>query len=221
MPRRFDLVILDLDGTLVDSESLLVGLVNQTLRAAGRQPAPPRSVAALIGLPLPEVFRHVAPDVSAEGIAALCTEYRAGAVAADFVSQFRLYAEVAATLAELRARAVHIAIGTSKGRATTLDILAHCAIEHCVDAVIGGDCVERGKPHPEMVDHARQRFAVARERTVMVGDTSFDIAMGKAAGVATCAVTYGMHDAAALRQLQPDYVIDRFDALRHVVFDPA
>lgn len=221
MPRRFDLVIFDLDGTLVDSEDILVGLVNSTLTAAGWPQAPPRAVAQLIGLPLEEVFRSVAPDVAADGIAALCSEYRACADAAEFVAQFRLYAEVAATLAELCAHAVHIAVATSKGRATTLDILTHCAIAHHVDQVIGGDCVARGKPHPEMVERARQRFAAAPERTLMVGDTSFDITMGKAAGVATCAVTYGMHDADALRRLQPDFVIDRFAALRPVVIAPA
>jgi phosphoglycolate phosphatase len=221
MPRRFDLVILDLDGTLVDSEDILVSLVNSTLTAAGRPPAAPRAVAALIGLPLEEVFHNVAPDVAADGIAALCTDYRACADAAEFVAQFRLYAAVAATLAELRAHAVQIVIATSKGRATTLDILTHCAIAHHVDDVIGGDCVERGKPHPEMVERARQRFATAPERTLLVGDTSFDILMGKAAAVATCAVTYGMHEADALRRLDPDFVIDRFDALRSIVIAPA
>src|SRR5262245_38144951 len=148
MPRRFDLVILDLDGTLVDSEDILVGLVNSTLTAAGWAPAPPRAVAALIGLPLEEVFRNVAPDLATDGIAALCSEYRACADAAEFVAQFRLYAEVDATLTELRAHSVRMAVATSKGRATTLDILTHCAIAHHVDQVIGGDCVERGKPHP-------------------------------------------------------------------------
>jgi phosphoglycolate phosphatase len=216
-PRRFDLVILDLDGTLVDSEAQLVRLVNATLVAAGCPPAPPRAVAALIGLPLTDVFRRAAPGTDAAVIEALCAAYRAGANAAEFVRQFRLYGDVAEALAEMHADGVRLVVGTSKGRATTLDILAHCAIAHCFDQVIGGDCVRQGKPHPEMIERARALFAAAPARTLMVGDTSYDILMGQAAGVATCAVTYGMHDAAVLRGLRPDFVIDRFSALRHLV----
>lgn len=217
MAQRFDLVILDLDGTLVDSEALLVNLVNATLTASGRQAAAPPAVASSIGLPLAEVFRRAAPDVGPAVIGALCASYRQCADAADFVRQFRLYADVAETLAALHASPLRLVIGTSKGRATTLDILAHCGIDRYIDAVIGGDCVERGKPHPEMIERARGLFAVAPQRTLMVGDTSFDIRMGQAAGVATCAVTYGMHEADSLRHLQPDFIIDRFGALPHLL----
>jgi phosphoglycolate phosphatase len=215
--RRFDLVIVDLDGTLVDSEALLVGLVNQTLAAQRHATAPPRAIAGSIGLPLEEVFRRAAPAADGGAIDALCKAYRARADGMDFVRQFRLFDDVAATLEALRARAVRLVVATSKGRATTLDILAHCAIPHCFDGVLGGDSVQRGKPHPEMVERARTLFPAALERTLVVGDTRFDIEMGKAAGVATCAVTYGTQPAALLRGLAPDFVIDRFTALRAVV----
>lgn len=217
MLQRFDLVILDLDGTLVDSAALLVDLVNHTLNAGGLPPAPPRTVAEAIGLPLAEVFRRAAPGADAGAIESLCGDYRARADAAEFVRQFRLYADVAATLAELYARALRLVVGTSKGRPTTLDILAHCAIAHCIDGVVGGDCVRQGKPHPETIEHARRLFPAAPERTLMVGDTTFDMQMGKDAGVATCAVTYGMHGAETLRQLAPDFVIDEFGSLRSLI----
>ena len=217
MAQRFDLVILDLDGTLVNSEALLVNLVNSTLTGAGHPPAPPSAVAAAIGLPLADVFRRAAPDAGPAVIDALCDSYRQCADAAEFVRQFTLYADVAETLATLRAATVRLAIGTSKGRATTLDILTHCGIARHIDAVIGGDCVERGKPHPEMIERARALFTAAPRRTLMVGDTSFDIHMGQAAGVATCAVTYGMHEAESLRQLRPDFIIDRFGVLPQLV----
>lgn len=215
--RRFDLVILDLDGTLVDSEALLVDLVNATLCAGGHAAAERRAVAASIGLPLADVFRRAAPAAAADAIDSLCVSYRRQADSAEFVRGFMLFADVAATLATLQRSGIRLVIGTSKGRATTLDILAHCAIDHFVDAVIGGDCVERGKPHPEMVARAREQFGTPTERTLMVGDTSYDVLMGQAAGVATCAVTYGMHDGHALRLLRPDFLIDRFAALPAIV----
>jgi phosphoglycolate phosphatase len=214
--RRFDLLVLDLDGTLVDSQELLVGLVNDVLRIAGCPTADPTGVAATIGLPLDEVFRRAVPRVADDMIDALCAAYRERANRQEFVQQFRLYPDVASTLVGLRAAGVRLVVGTSKGRATT-DIVRHCGIAECIDEVIGGDCVTRGKPHPEMVHRAQALFGTAPHRTLMVGDTSFDIEMGQGARVATCAVTYGMHPAAALRELRPDFVIDRFEQIGRVV----
>jgi len=218
MPEpRFALVMLDLDGTLVDSEAMLVGLVNETLAANGMPLASPRRVAATIGLPLDDVFRRAAHGADAEQIAALCVHYRRCADAAEFVSRFRLFDGVADTLAALCRAGTRLVVATSKGKATTLDIVRHCGIAAWLHDVIGGDCVARGKPHPEMVEHALATHDIAPERALVVGDTSFDIQMGQAAGVATCAVTYGMHDADALRALRPDFVIDRFASLFDLV----
>jgi len=213
MAARFDLLILDLDGTLVDSETILVGLVNETLAHNGHARAPAPAVAATIGLPLEQVFRRALQGASDAAITALCAQYRARADAPEFVSQFRLYDGVAATLAALHGAGARLVIGTSKGRATSLDILRHCGIADHIQDVIGGDCVARGKPHPEMVELARAQCNADARRTMVVGDTSFDIEMGQAAGVATCAVTYGMHDPGALRALKPTFVIDRFESV--------
>jgi phosphoglycolate phosphatase len=213
MAARFDLLVVDMDGTLVDSEAMLVGLVNETLRLHGYPPAEERAVVVSIGLPLDEVFARTVPAAAPPAIEALCRDYRRRADAAAFVSGFRLFAGVEATLAALRATNVRVAVATSKGRATSIDILVHCRIRELVDEVIGGDCVTRGKPHPEMVHRARALFGTPPDRTLVVGDTTFDIEMGKAAGVATCAVTYGMHPAAALRALRPEFVVDRFESV--------
>jgi phosphoglycolate phosphatase len=219
MPRRFDLLILDLDGTLVDSETILVHLINETLTAHGFPPADLRSVGASIGLPLNEVFRRAAPCADLAAIDELCRCYRLRADDPDFVRLFRLHAGVKPTLSQLREVGVRLVIATSKRRATTLDILRHCAIDGLIDAVIGGDCVTRGKPDPEMVHCARTLFATPAERTVVVGDTRFDIEMGQAAGVATCAVTYGVHPAQELHALRPDFVIHGFESVRDIALD--
>jgi len=217
MPKRFELLVVDLDGTLVNSQALLVGLVNDTLVAQGLPATDGRLIATAIGLPLDEVFRRALPRGSAATIDELCARYRRRADTQEFVRQFRLFAGVVSTLAHLRRDGLRLVIGTSKGRATSLDILTHCGIADMIDEVIGGDSVARGKPHPEMVEQARRLFTAPAERTLVVGDTTFDMEMGKAAGVATCAVTYGMHTLEALRALRPDFLIDRFEALRDVL----
>lgn len=214
---RFELLVLDFDGTLADSQAILVNLVNDVLDVSGHPCADASAVATSIGLPLEQVFARALPGASEATLRTLCVEYRRVADSAAFVSQFRLYPDVVPTLAALRASGIRLVIGTSKGRATTSDIVRHCGIDGLIDAILGGDCVTRGKPHPEMVHRAQALFGSAPHRTLMVGDTSFDIEMGQAAGVATCAVTYGMHAAASLRELRPDFVIDRFDEIGRVV----
>lgn len=217
MTRDFDLIVLDFDGTLADSQGILVGMVNHVLEEHGLPRAAERAVAECIGLPLPQVFERNVPGALEEQILALTRFYRSRADLPEFVRQFRLFPAVRETLERLRGAGARLVIGTSKGRKTTLDILRHCEIDDVIDAVIGGDSVKRGKPHPETIDRALELFGVPRERTLMVGDTSFDIDMGHAARVATCAVTYGMQSVVALRALRPRFVIERIEDLEGIV----
>jgi phosphoglycolate phosphatase len=217
MRRRFDLLVLDFDGTLADSEALLVGLVNETLVANGLPRADDRHVARQIGSPLARVFEHTAPGAGADTVALLCRHYRSHADTVDFVRRFRLFPGTVATLAALRRHGAQLVIGTSKGLATTRDIVRYCGLDELIDEIIGGDSVTHGKPHPEMIDRARLQFAAPRERTLMVGDSIFDIEMGQAAGVATCAALYGMQEAESLLALKPRFTIDRIEDLEAVV----
>jgi phosphoglycolate phosphatase len=219
VPRRFDLLVADLDGPLVDSEAQLVGQVIETLRAHGFDAPLRRAIAETIGLPLDEVFRRAAPAADAGALEVLCVAYRRAADTPEFVSRFCLCNDVAVTLDALRAAGVRIVVATSKGRKTTIDILEHCRIRSVVDEVIGGDCVRQGKPHPEMVERARELFPASADRTMVVGDTSFDMEMGKAAGVATCAVTYGMQSVERLSALRPTFMIDRFEELGRLLLE--
>jgi phosphoglycolate phosphatase len=218
--RNFDLLVLDFDGTLADSEALLVGLVNDTLAAHGLPRADHRLVARQIGSPLPRVFRQSTDHLDDETLARLCAHYRLHADSMDFVRRFRLFPRVRSTLAALHEAGAHLVIGTSKGHATTCDIIRHCGLDDLVAEIIGGDSVTQGKPHPEMIDRARALFETPRQRTLMVGDSIFDIEMGHAAGVATCAAAYGMQEPETLRALQPRFVIERIDQLICLVVTP-
>jgi phosphoglycolate phosphatase len=211
--QRFDLILFDFDGTLSDSESVLVDLVNEALTDRGHEAVDAARIAARIGLPLERVMHEIAPHLDAAEIAAICAGYRTRAREPETVQRFVLFPGVREALFALRDQGVRLAITTSKNRSTTVDIVAHCGITDVIEAIFGGDSVTRGKPHPEMVETALAHFGCAPERTLLVGDTSFDIEMGQAAGVSTCAVAWGMQPAEALRQLAPDFVIDRIGEL--------
>ena len=214
----FDLILFDFDGTLADSEAVLVGLVNDALQAHGHLPVAHPAIAARIGLPLEKVFQGVRPDLGRAEIAAISAGYRERAHDPEIVRRFVLFPDVRDTLHALHARDVRLGIATSKSRQTTVDIVAHCGIAPVIDEIFGGDSVARGKPDPEMVETALRHFGCERQRTLLVGDTSFDLEMGRTAGVRTCAVSWGMQPLDTLRQCAPDFVIDHISNLHRIVF---
>lgn len=202
------MVIFDFDGTLADSEDLLIELVLRALDEAGlAPPAEPRSIGRLIGLPLLEVL-SIASGVPADRLHEVGRLYRRRADAPEVVARFRLFPGVRATLEALSRQGKRLAIATSKSRVITEKILVAVGLDDLVCDVVGGDCVQRGKPHPEAVERVLARAGVAAARAAVVGDTTFDIEMGKSAGVTTVAATYGMHDRATLAALRPDALID-------------
>ena len=206
-------MIFDFDGTLADSEDLLVELVLRTLGQAGLSAAvPPAAIARLIGLPLVEVLAVASgvPPGQMHDVAAL---YRSIADSDEVVARFRLFPGVRATLQALADSGKELAIATSKSRAITERILAAVGLDDLVGHVVGGDCVRRGKPHPEAVERVLALARCAPERAAVVGDTTFDLEMGKGAGVVTIAATYGMHDRATLAALSPDAFIDAIGEL--------
>lgn len=79
--------------------------------------------------------------------------------------------------------------------------------------MIGSDQVENYKPAPDGVLYIVKQYGLSTHQTVMIGDAIFDIQMGKAAGVQTCAVTWGAHDAAELADQHPDFLIKQVDEL--------
>ncbi len=101
-----------------------------------------------------------------------------------------------------------MAIVSSRGRASLFDLIDRLRIGAHFRAVVGEEDVERKKPEPEPVLKLAESLDVSPARVLVVGDTTYDIEMGHAAGSYTCAVTYGSHDAARLGRSRPTYQLD-------------
>jgi len=203
-----DLVIFDFDGTLADSEDLLTELVLQTLRDKQLSPAiQSRAIGKLIGLPLLQVL-SAASGAPAGELHEVASHYRHIADSPEVVARFRLFPGVATTLRTLADRGKRLAIATSKSRAITQKILVAVGLDDLVGEVVGGDCVRHGKPHPEAVERLLAQAKCSSRRAAVVGDTTFDVEMGKGAGAITIAATYGMHEREALATKEPDAFID-------------
>jgi HAD superfamily hydrolase (TIGR01509 family) len=126
------------------------------------------------------------------------------------------YAECAEVLAALRARGVRTAIATSREGTSTrrlLDLVGLGGFEFIASC----ESVDRGKPAPDLLELVLARTGVAPERTWMIGDTTFDVLMAKAAGVSVAAVTHGCHDRASLEAAGADPVWDDLRGLLSLV----
>lgn len=212
------LMLFDLDGTLIDSQSDLARSINLMLSDLGRLPLDEAMVGGFVGDGVRVlVYRsltatdpnHRPPEeaLHAEGIALMHNHY-----AEEMLKTTRLYPQVAETLATFGNK--RKAVVTSKEVRFTKIILDHFDIAKYFDAIVGGDTTPARKPDPRPVLEAVRLLEGSAADAVMVGDSENDINAGRGAGTRTCAVTFGFRTAEQLRLTEPDVIIDRFDQLR-------
>jgi phosphoglycolate phosphatase len=217
------LAVWDVDGTLVDSRALIDACMREALVAAG-QPAPTYdAVRQIVGLGLAEACAVLAPQLEGAALDRLVALYRQA-----FNDRRRrpgftepLYAGAAETLARLQARGWKLAMATGKSRRGVEHIIA---LHDWHDVFHTTHCDEDGpgKPDPAMLLAAMAAMDAAPSRTMMIGDTSHDMKMARAAGAYAQGVSWGFHTEAEVRAAgaqavahdfaELDAALDRFAA---------
>jgi phosphoglycolate phosphatase len=132
-----------------------------------------------------------------------------------------LYPGVLETLGALRAQRCHLAVVTNKEGRHTDTVLRALGLSSAFDMVISGDTLPTKKPNPSGVQHCLQRWGVAPEQALFVGDSSIDAQTARNAGVAVFLMTYGYNMGADVRDSQPDRVLDHFGQVLRAVMDSA
>ena len=219
--RPFDLVLFDLDGTLVETAPEIADAVNDTLTALGHAPVAQQQVDDWIG----HGTRALLIKALAQAVDIPPAEVRAsdafGPIEAEFGRHYQarcgtrshLYPRVRESLEALRAAGVKLAVVTNKeGRYTQVVLDAH-QMAPLFDRVVSGDTLPVKKPNPAAIDETLQRFGVARERALFVGDSSIDVATARNAGIAVWALPYGYNMGQPIESCHPDRVIADFSAL--------
>lgn len=215
-------VALDLDGTLVDTPSAIVDTFTAVFAAMDLRGIDALAIRATIGLPLDQSFSTL--------MRLPVDDERVAFAARQYVPLFRdvvlprardlVFPGVADGLAALHDRGYKLAVATSKYRANAEALLSAAGLRDRMSLVIGADQVRRPKPHPEMLRGVMRTLGVPAARMVMVGDTTHDLLMARAAGVPSIAVTYGVHDWRKLASAEPTWIADSFaDVVRHVTED--
>lgn len=200
VPRRYDLIVFDWDGTIMDS----TGLIAECVQLAARDrclPIPSTQTAkSIIGLGIGESTIRLFPDLDQSAQTAFALAYRQHFVARDHEAP--LYDGIRELLAALEHPARFLAVATGKPRAGLERAFAHTGLK---SAFHYARCADEGfaKPHPDMLLKLMDFTGVPPERTLMIGDTVHDLDLANNAGVAAIAVTYGAHPAELLATRTP------------------
>ncbi|HQU68970.1 MAG TPA: HAD-IA family hydrolase [Albidovulum sp.] len=206
---RQRLVIFDVDGTLCDSQDLIVAAMAGAF-AAEALPCPDRgAVLAIVGLSLPVAMARLAPEHPVEVQARLVEAYKATFMTERSRKLAPLYDGVGALIAGLSAAPdVVLGIATGKSRKGLRLLLQGHGLEAAFATQQVADD-HPSKPHPSMLLAAMTETGIAPERAVMIGDTTFDVEMGRAAGIATIGVSWGYHPVAALERAGAGRIVTR------------
>ena len=206
-------IIFDFDGTLVDTRQAIVesfwAAIAECNISCSRRP----SDTELTTRPLLNMLQVVGvsdEDLMSDAFDSYDRCFRQIVSDGDVVYMFPGVIE---TLTALQRAGFRMAIATHEVREILDHLLAALKLAPLFCASVCADEVVTPKPATDMIDHLLTELGGRPQDTLVVGDSIFDLKMGKAAGSMTCAVSYGVHSAAELRRCRPDWLIDDFSQL--------
>ena len=210
------LVIFDVDGTLVDSQHFIVEAQTRAFATHGIAPPSRERMLSIVGLSLVQAFVELAPDGPAD---ALAQSYRDAwhVMRLDPAFADPLYPGAVEAVGAL-AKRDDMMLGVATGK--SLKGVHHLFDEqdwHAHFATVQTSDHHPSKPHPSMVLKALEETGTAPADAVMIGDTSYDMAMGRAAGVRTIGVTWGYHAPGQLRASGAERLVGSYDELMAVL----
>jgi phosphoglycolate phosphatase len=203
--KRYELIVFDWDGTLMDSAGMIVDSVQAAARDLGLEPPTQERARHIIGLGLGDALRHALPDLTEERYEDLVERFRHHYLSRD--QELELFAGAALLVQALAERGYLLGVATGKSRRGLDRALEHSGLGACFHATRCADeCFS--KPHPQMLEELMAEFAVSPATTLMIGDTTHDLLMAQSAGVDAVAVTYGAHTRDALEAVVSRHYAD-------------
>ena len=208
--KNIELVLFDLDGTLIDSLDDLANATNHMLLSLGRAAVTREQVRGYVGQGARRLVERAMPDAATDEIErglSLFLVYNEEHI----VDRTRLYPGVVETLTTLRNADMTLVIVSNKNVALCCKVLKTLGADGYFASVIGADSLPERKPSAEPLLKVLRDFGIPPERAVMVGDSVNDIAAGKAAGMVTIGCTFGYGEMAEIADA--DYLIDSLPGL--------
>lgn len=210
--QEIKLIVLDFDGTLADTLQVILNTMQATLRALDLPSRSDEQCKAMIGLRLTEIPERLFPDM--EGIGPrYAAMYRKQFVAFNVPGAVPLFPGVLETLRELSHRGYLLSIASSRGHESLDNYLRDLHLEDIIPFIVAAEDVTQAKPDPEPVLKTLSHFGLKPQEVLVVGDTDFDILMGRNAGCYTCGVTYGNGSRQSMLDAGAHALIDDFSQL--------
>lgn len=206
--RRYDLIVFDWDGTLMDSAAKIVRCFQAAAGEVGVEVPSDAAVRNIIGLALPEAIEVLMPEVDTQTRSRVVQRYREHFLYLD-ETETVLFPGVLEGLERLTQAGYQMAIATGKARRGLDRVLRDTAISNyfcatrCADEALS-------KPHPKMLHDILTCTGIGNDRAIMIGDTTYDLEMASAAAVNSVAVTYGAHERERLLAHAPLACCDSF-----------
>jgi phosphoglycolate phosphatase len=210
-----DLLIFDLDGTLIDSSRDLVDSVNATRAWMQLPPLGDELVHSYVGDGAPMLVRRALPGFSdADHERAL--RYFLDYYREHMLDATVLYPGVREGLDRLHRAQVPMAVLTNKPVRFSIHLIQGLGLETHFFRVYGGNSFEEKKPHPRGIEALRAESGASPSRTIMIGDSAVDVRTARNAGVVACGVTWGLQPETFLDS-PPDFLIDTMETLTEKV----
>ena len=210
------LLIFDLDGTLIDSKLDLVHSVNAARQLMNLAPISEEVVSSYVGNGAPVLMRRALGPGASEEEVQRALEFFLAYYRDHMLDNTRLYPGVREALDRLLEGGSRMAILTNKPVRFSRAIVEGLGLGRHFFQVYGGNSFEQKKPDPIGIETLLRESGIARERTIMVGDSAVDVRTARAANVKACGVSYGFQPE-TFKQSPPDILVDDMNQLADYV----
>ena len=209
---QYELIVFDWDGTLMDSAGRIVSSLRAAIVDAGLPRREDKELANLIGLGLQEALEALYPGCGQKDYDVLVERYRHYFLGAD-PTPTALFEGARETLELLRDNGYWLGVATGKARRGLDKVLRETGLVGFFQAT---RCADEtfSKPHPHMLQELMNEMGVEADKTLMIGDTEYDLLMAKNAGVKSVAMRHGVHEAQRLLNCDPLVLVDDLHSLQ-------
>lgn len=200
--KKFDLIVFDWDGTLMDSTATIVTCIQAAAKDLGLRVPDKKAASYVIGLALQDAMQVVLPGLDPKYYPHIVERYRYHYLTRD--KELTLFEGVREMLTDLAQQGYFLAVATGKSRVGLNRALDAANLLSIFDAT---RCADEtfSKPHPAMLQELSRELGQDLQRTVMIGDTTHDLQMAINAGASGISVHYGAHSGFELQALNPLY----------------
>ncbi|MFA5350778.1 MAG: HAD family hydrolase [Candidatus Omnitrophota bacterium] len=207
--QNIELIIFDLDGTLINAYAAICSSFNYVMRKLGLKPKSSRLIRSLVGWGDANLLKPYVPGHDLKRSLRLYRSHHK----ISLLKQSHLYPHVRMLLRKLKSRGCKLAVASNRPSRFSFILLRHLRIINFFDYVLCADKLKRGKPDPEILNKIIKRFALNKLKVLYVGDMAIDAQAGRRAMVKTIIVTSGSNSIAEIKREHPFKIISRVSQL--------